>query len=169
MTGHWSSVTNEPLMEAPVGGCGPSSPRSSVSRGAPAAGWEVLWRRTCLSPHLAGVSTLGAVVVDSGPRHRHRRLQPVSDDAGTPGGRDGASELVQQPHLVGGGAEAGGGWVVRPECSTPVQCPRLGSVQECPTDSCLLVLWILLDSHDSWFAASSRGARRGCRGGSEMR
>ena len=60
-------------------------------------------------PHLAGASALGAVVVDSGPRHGHRHLQPVSDGAGTPGGQDGASELEEQPHLVGGGAEAGGG------------------------------------------------------------
>ena len=33
-----------------MGACDPSPPRSSVSRGAPAAGWEVLWRHACRAP-----------------------------------------------------------------------------------------------------------------------
>ena len=109
--------TDELLTEAPMGACDPSPPRSSVSRGTPAV---VTSPPSCRVGGRSGdvhagpltwltASAAGAVIADSGPHHQHRHLQPVSDDAGTPGDQDRASELVQQPHLVGRGAEAGGG------------------------------------------------------------
>ena len=100
-----------------MGACDPSPPRSSVSRGTPAM---VTSPPSCRVGGRSGdvraspltwltASAAGAVIADSGPHHQHRHLQPVSDDAGTPEDQDRASELVQQPHLVGRGAEAGGG------------------------------------------------------------